>query len=242
METNVAGGNAGQTSGNVVERTDSLVLDRTSEQVAAVHPRPRNQAEGLRTFRAIGNRDEAEAYAVQHLPRYFVENYKPMQRQLMKKRRQAKEYTPGYRQKPWKLPRALEQWKNNVVANEGGPSVLLLVGSPGAGKTQWAKSFGRPVEMNRGWEPDAFADGSTHLVMNDMNWVPSGPWAELLSCRESFEVKGRRGKKNKTFTFGKPVIVTCNIDNDPRKIRRVAALFRGELVVVVELGSREMLY
>ncbi|TLS25864.1 hypothetical protein PpBr36_06942 [Pyricularia pennisetigena] len=232
MEKNASVGQAGQTSGNVAERNGCMDLSETSKQDPAVQLRPRTNAEARKMLADIKYREEAVEFAKKFLPRAYVEDHIRIKRKLSKKPRLAKEYVPSYPPKPWKLPKALQQWQNSVVANEGRPSVLLL-----ACKTEWARSFGKPAEMGPKWYPDAFADGNTHLIMNNMMWGAGGPWAEILSCKPSFVVK-RRGGNGKTYTLGKPVVVTCNRDNDPRKNPRVAALFKAEHVVAVDLRRK----
>ncbi|KAI6359563.1 hypothetical protein MCOR25_007013 [Pyricularia grisea] len=242
MEMHDPRGQADQTYGYVAEGTDSVGLGRSSEQKPAVRQEFRDMKEKSKFLRSIEYADEAEEFIKKEMPGYYVNCYKQVRVRLNKKRQRA---VPGYHQKPWKLPRALQQWQHNITANEGRPSVLLLVGSYKTGKTEWAKSFGRPVEMTQKFDPNAFANDSTHLVMNDIVWgvrAYSGPWEEILSCKESFEMKCKGRKNKKTVTFGKPVIVTSNSDNDPRKNSLVAELFKGKHVVVVELKKNKLLF
>lgn len=151
------------------------------------------------------------------------------------KRKRAVPYTPDFPVKPWRVPSQLLQWwKRNFAEDRGGrPHALLLIGPLRTGKTEWAMSWGRPGTMTKCWNLDVLKSDCTHVVLNDMG-RDFKYWREMLGCQMTFTATGKY-RPQQTVQFGKPVIWTCNEDNDPRRWKNVAGYIKAAGVVVVTI-------
>ena len=95
-------------------------------------------------------------------------------------------------------------------------------------------SWGNPAHMTNGWDMDALTDDCSHVVLNDIDVKKFSYWREFLGCQMSFVVTAK-WRRERTVRFGKPVIWTCNFDNDPRKVKIVGDYLKQVDIVVVEV-------
>jgi hypothetical protein len=117
---------------------------------------------------------------------------------------------------------------------------LILVGGARLGKSAWACAAGkRPIVMNGQWNMANYRPDATHLVLNDVGSSRFGSghrkyWRDLLGCQEYLEAHDRY-TRTKKLKWKLTLIVTCNWDNDPRRIPEIAKYLDGKPCVVVEL-------
>jgi hypothetical protein len=143
---------------------------------------------------------------------------------------------------PWNVPPVLEEWKQKYVdvRCKGRPIPLILIGGSRLGKTEWAASAGaRPIVMSKTWNVKKYIREGTHVVLNDVDFRTFGSgvnryWRELLGCQLQFDAHDRY-TSTRNLDWGFPLIVTCNYDNDPRKIPEVAEYLAHAPCVVVEI-------
>lgn len=216
-------------------RSDAENSEKVIDQKTVVRRRM-TEREKYRIFCDIEYQDEAKHFATKHLPNMCVLSFRKIDRKLSKKRRRTEMCVSTYQQRPWNVTAELTEWEKKAVAGAMGgmPTVLLLVGPPKTGKMEWAMSFGRPVKMIGMWNIDALTDDFTHLVLKNIRWREFPYSNEVLGCQGSF-IAGGKYKKKRMIRFGRPVVVTCNNDNDPRKDKRVGGLFKGPGVMVIEV-------
>lgn len=191
-------------------------------------------------FIAMEYAEEAKSFAIKHFPRRYVNNFCNYQAILAtKKPKPMEEHVPSFDVYPWRVPERLVRWRRDCLEGDGGRGKrgLLLIGPPMTGKTQWAKSFGRPAEMTNGWDMDALVDDCTHFILNDIRWDTFPYWRELLGKQDSFVATGKYRKMTR-IKFGKPVIVTSNLDNDPRKNRDIRQYLSSVGIKVVAVRSK----
>jgi hypothetical protein len=140
------------------------------------------------------------------------------------------------RLQPWITPREMFEWQRAHLG-ERVPSErvvpLIVVGLPRLGKTEWAKRVGeRPWSMSAQWNIATYDQNATHVVLNNVNFGKFKYWREVLGCETGFYVSRTRYIK-----WGFPLIVTCNPDNDPRRVPKIAAYMEEVGCVVVELDK-----
>jgi hypothetical protein len=145
---------------------------------------------------------------------------------------------------PWKVPREVEEWHTRNVLSEvaGRPEPLILIGGARLGKTEWAVRAGaKPIVMSGSWNAKNYRADATHVVLNDVDFRSFGSgknlyWREFLGCQKWIDMHDRY-MPTSCKKWGWPVIVTCNHDNDPRKIGFVEEYLRSAPCVVVELSE-----
>jgi hypothetical protein len=140
------------------------------------------------------------------------------------------------RLQPGVIPREMSEWQRTHLG-EQVPSErvvpLIVVGLPRLGKTEWAEHVGeRPLSMSVQWNFAKYDKNATHVVLNNMNFGKFKYWREVLGCETGFYVSRTRYIK-----WGFPLIVTCNADNDPRRVPKIAAYMEEVGCVVVELDK-----
>lgn len=153
--------------------------------------------------------------------------------------------------KQWRVPRPILQWrKRNFVCKDGvftpkkghRHTSLVIIGPPRSGKTSWAGAWGKPTMMNGGWDMgQLLQDGSTHLVMNDVDTRGFRNKRELAGCQKFITATGKY-RDERTIPWGKPVIWTCNEDNSVLRDRRLATYLAESEAVIVKLGAGDKLY
>ncbi|WQF90186.1 Putative geminivirus AL1 replication-associated protein, CLV type [Colletotrichum destructivum] len=174
-----------------------------------------------------------------HFPQKYIQCYIKTEKFIQsKKRKVAVEHVPDFPVKGWVVPPELLQWRkeNFGIGRVGRPISLILIGPPRCGKTQWALSFGRPVEMSNMFCFDALTEDCTHLVVNDMVVKNFKPWEEFMGGQMRVNAKGKYRAK-KVVEWGKPTIWTCNKDNDLRKDPAVKRFLASSSVLVVEIDK-----
>ncbi|KAL2140874.1 hypothetical protein VTI28DRAFT_3165 [Corynascus sepedonium] len=148
-------------------------------------------------------------------------------------------HQPSFKPGQWKVPKQLLKWKHRNVLNkpEGRPQAVLLIGPPRTGKTEWARSFGLPCVMTHGWSYDAYDEDCTHVVLNDI-CLSEFPYWRVFLGGQSWLVSTGKYRPETRRRFGKPVIWTCNFDNDPRRNKEVAKYIASAGVLVVTVHKR----
>jgi hypothetical protein len=140
------------------------------------------------------------------------------------------------RLQPWIISREMSEWQRAHLGERvpsGRVVPLILVGMPRLGKTEWAERVGeRPLKMSVQWNIAEYDINATHVVLNNMNFGKFKYWREVLGCETGFYLSRTRYIK-----WGFPLIVTCNADNDPRRIPKIAAYIEEVGCVVVELDK-----
>jgi hypothetical protein len=116
----------------------------------------------------------------------------------------------------------------------GRVRALLLIGPAYTGKTEWAKSFGRPCEMTHAWCMGKLVEDSTHVVLNDIDVDSFEYWREFLGCQKSFFGTGKY-REERELRLDRPVIWTCNSDDDPRRKKVVRGYIAAADVQVVKI-------
>lgn len=133
-------------------------------------------------------------------------------------------HEPDFYVLPWKVPPEMKKWYNDnfVRGRSGRATVLVIVGPSHYGKTEWAMSFGRPIEMTRRWNSDELSKTDyTHLVLNDIDSKAFPYIRELAS-------------------FNKPVIFTCCEDNSVLKEKTFRLYSEQSEVVIVKLHKKKL--
>lgn len=86
-------------------------------------------------------------------PQAFMGSYNNYMNYLNgeKRRKIRPRVRPRYLTEPWKVPLELERWKREYIdeRKEGRGGLLILVGPPRSGKTEWGLSFGQPWRCPR---------------------------------------------------------------------------------------------
>jgi len=188
--------------------------------------------------------DKAKQMIKDEDPLRFIMSYNNVKNFLVneKTRKYQRVEDESFTKLPWKLPDEITEWKTNNIDNRilGRPNSLLIIGAPKSGKTQWALSFGKPMEMSRKWNMKNYRADSTHLVVNDVpvkgfGYGGDSYWREVLGCQASFDATDKY-LENRRLKWNFPCIWTCNTDLDPRKDRDVEEYLRLSGCVVVDLG------
>lgn len=194
------------------------------------------------------SREAAEELIRKNFPRMYVMNHPSVQAFLREKAKggMVTPYEPDFVRGPWKVPAKVLQWRSRNFPVEGGgrPQLLVLEGWPRSGKTEWALSFGRPVQMTGGWNMDEVTRrGFTHIVLNDINLKTFPYKREMVGCQRVVTVTGK-WRPEKTITLGVPVIWTCNEDNSLVKDAEMKKYIEqsGKDVVYVKLRKGRKLY
>ncbi|RMZ72347.1 Geminivirus AL1 replication-associated catalytic domain [Pyrenophora seminiperda CCB06] len=145
---------------------------------------------------------------------------------------------------PWRVPEEMRAWQEKYLSGTfvGRPVPLLIIGGPRLGKTLWAIRAGeRPMVMS-GWNMRKYSPSASHIVLNDVDFRRFGSgghqyWREVLGCQAEFDAHDRYCR-TKTLKWLFPAVVTCNFDNDPRRVPEIAEYLRQSPCVVVELLER----
>lgn len=178
-------------------------------------------------------------------PKGFVKNYNNNMAFLNgEKRRKVSGWVSQVTEwRPWKLPVEMEAWKQeNILTKRVRPVPLIVVGEPRWGKTEWAVSAGeRPLVMTKAWNLANYRDDATHVVLNDIDFQKFGSggllyWREVLGCQSFFDASDKYARKQ-CLSWGFPLIITCNWDNDPRLVPEIARYLEHAPCVVVELDG-----
>lgn len=145
--------------------------------------------------------------------------------------------------KPWVLPPGLEEWKQqNIVSRPKGTRAvpLILIGPSRLGKTEWAvHAADKPIVMSGSWNLRNYIAEATHVVLSDVNFRSFGHngsvyWRGVLGCQDGFDASDKYMKRG-YVKWDLLAIVTCNKDNDPRKVPEIAEYLQHAPVVVVEI-------
>ena len=151
-------------------------------------------------------------------------NYLAGEKQRVVKPRQR----PAYLTDPWKVPFELEAWKRENIdeRKSGRGGLLVLVGAPRTGKTQWALDIGLPMEMSKKWNMRSFRSGATHVVVSDCdvkNFGFGGDsfWREVMGSQMSFSASDKYMDTRELDWGGMPCVWTCNDDLDPMLVPEV---------------------
>lgn len=156
---------------------------------------------------------------------------------------------PDYLTEGWKVPWELQEWtrKNIDERQPGRGNCLLLIGAPRTGKTQWALSFGKPMEMEKKWNMRSFRLGATHIVVSDCdvrNFGFGGDsyWREVMGCQMKFSASDKFMETRELQWGGVPCIWTCNEDLNPMVVAEVREYLEtsGDSVTVYNLGSNRL--
>lgn len=193
---------------------------------------------------AVDGRQEAELLFQKYFKRNYVLNHGQIDAYLRKKKPPpALRHEPDFPVKPWRVPATMLQWrKANFGPNRSGrPVPLVIVGDSRCGKTEWSLSFGFPVQMTGGWNVDELLKpGCTHLVLNDIDDVSKFPNArDFAGCQRYITVTGK-WKPEMTLEWNRPVIWTCNKDNNVMNHPKIGPYLKQTGAVVVKLGKKKL--
>ena len=142
----------------------------------------------------------------------------------------------------WCVTEEMQRWYDDNFGSEskGQPTCLVLVGVPRAGKSEWTRSWGRPVGMSAEWNvKELLRSGATHLVLDDINWKTFAYKRAVAQCAEHIPVVEDNGKL-RMIKFGLPVIITSNEDSSPLKDESMEEYLREANAVVVDVGKDKM--
>ncbi|KAH8203902.1 hypothetical protein TruAng_001966 [Truncatella angustata] len=201
----------------------------------------RQQEEGwCREALDLVYQDETDAFLREHFPVKYVWQPHAVAKFVSTKKVRAKPAVKRtYKRKPFKIPKELVSWLRRNIGSRrkmGRPSCLLIVGPSKYGKTEWAKSFGRPIVMQSKFVYDLMTSECTHIVLNDIDLRKFENWRDFMGCQMEVAIDGKY-REEKMMDWGKPAIFTANADNNPLKDEAVAQYFKesgGTLVVIEE--------
>jgi hypothetical protein len=143
-------------------------------------------------------------------------------------------YVVDYEQKPYRPTARMGRWLRENFGGQrrkGRPTCLVLVGDSRYGKTDWAMSFGNPVMMVNKLVFDEMTTECSHIVLNDMAFNTFREWREFMGCQNSVAITGKY-RDEVLLPWGKPAIITCNRDNNPLRVKKMADYFRQSKGVV----------
>ncbi|GAB1194097.1 hypothetical protein APSETT444_003338 [Aspergillus pseudonomiae] len=190
--------------------------------------------------------DRAKQMLQEADPRRFIYNYTAVKSYLSNEKKRRRKETAVKREwwNEWKVPIEMEKWKWENIDNpmKGRPTALVLVGNGKTGKTSWAKSFGRPMEMTKEWNMKAYGKGYSHIVVNNAGVKEFGPngktyWREVLGCRENFSATDKY-MEVEDLEWNLACVWCCNFDQDPRRFPEVKKYMEDCGVVVVEVRDK----
>ncbi|PON28884.1 hypothetical protein TGAM01_v201992 [Trichoderma gamsii] len=141
--------------------------------------------------------------------------------------------------KPWKATFKMLKWKRDNIDNLGSkrPKVLVIVGPPRCGKTEWAMSFGRPIQMMGRWNLDEmFKKDYTHLVLDDIH-SKFRYKRELASGQKLEKAKGKY-RREQTINFDKPVIFTFDPNNKVWNDKKFQGYLSDSGAVIVKVSRK----
>lgn len=188
-------------------------------------------------------REGAEVLLRKWFPKEYIFHYGQLEAFLkMKERAPAVAYEPDFERRPFRIPARLAKWKREQFSptRKGRPRCVVIVGRSRTGKTQWGMSFGRPAVMTTGWNVDALTqEGITHVVLNDINLDKFPNARDMAGCQDLITVTGKY-RSERTIKFGKPVIWTCNEDNDVTKHPVLEQYLKDTKAVVVRLRNKRL--
>jgi hypothetical protein len=140
--------------------------------------------------------------------------------------------------RPWSVPREMEAWVEKHIVNgkEDRGVPLVLIGAAGTGKSEWAARVGcRPLVVPG---ENVYKGNASHIVLNDIDFSASPGWCELLGYYSSRR-RLRRVQRRGWGVMGRlPVIVTCNADLDPQRVRGLSTLLKSAGCVFVEITEK----
>ena len=141
---------------------------------------------------------------------------------------------------PWRKHKGIDCWigENTMVRSKGERpgGALVIVGPRFAGKTTWARHFGKHVYLSALHCPtamDVSHDG--YVVCDDM--TKEYPYAkQVLSCQSVVTMSGDDGKTVQ-IRWGRPCIWTCDQWDDPRKWSGEMAAFVAQVCTVLDMNE-----
>lgn len=191
--------------------------------------------------------EKARGLLREHFPRTFAISHGSVLSFLREKEQapvpvHVPDFTPGR----WKVPAKMLKWRkdNFPVVSGGRPQLLIVQGPPRCGKTEWALSFGRPVQMTGSWNMDELLRRDfTHVVLNDIHLKTFRYKREMAGCQSFFTATGKY-REERTVKLGVPVIWTCNSDNSPVHDVEMKEYIRqsGKSVVYVKIRPGRKLF
>lgn len=150
-------------------------------------------------------------------PSYFTSHYIALKQIAYDKYiPKQKEYVPRYLEFANIPPLCLHWVDNELHGGKERPLALVLVGESRTGKTEWARSLGKHMYMNAGfnlsiWDPDA-----DYIVIDDFDVDPEVPlerafrnWKQFFGAQREFTLTDKYCRKQKV-TWGKPMIFISN--------------------------------
>ena len=160
-----------------------------------------------------------------------------------KKRRKVDERGDvDYVAQPWMLPTEMEDWKRmNIDCALGGrKKSLLVIGGTRLGKSEWAKSFGKPIDMEGGWSMKEYFEGATHCVVDDcrlgkFGWDGAYYWEQVIGCQTSFIANDKNMSKRR-LNWNIPCVWLANEYSDPWRNKNSNSYVEGNCIVVVLTG------
>ncbi|KAH7038422.1 uncharacterized protein B0I36DRAFT_316382 [Microdochium trichocladiopsis] len=154
-----------------------------------------------------------------------------------KRRRFLPPVGPVFHFDPVYIPQAMLEWKAKWIDQPYGaaerPQALVLTGPTRTGKTAWAESFGNPLIVNTNFRLDDWREDCTHIVLNDVVLADFKYTREMLGCQRWFNGTDKF-KPTVRLALGKPVIWTCNEDNNPLR-KKVWRKYAEDSVVQVKV-------
>lgn len=121
------------------------------------------------------------------------------------------------------LPPAVKEWADRWIWNRGAncterPKSLIICGPSRYGKTEWAKTLGKFIHMEQIFNLDNMRTDESYrfIVLDDLDWSSFPFWKAFLGCQRRFTLSDKYRQKVNIRNWGKPCIVLCNEDNNPR--------------------------
>lgn len=151
----------------------------------------------------------------------------------------ARPHSPDFEVKDWKIPDVLKKWKKDNFDELGGghPTALVLIGPSRYGKTEWAMSFGRPVDMTGWWDvKQVLKTDYTHVVLNGIH-QDFRYKQEMATCQKVIRVRGK-GTRAYTRDFDKPVIFTFHPDDKVLKDDKFLSYLIDSKAVFVNVSEK----
>lgn len=148
---------------------------------------------------------------------------------------------------PWRCHKGIDGWvQRNIKMRRAGmrlEGALILIGPPFAGKTTWARRFGKHVYMSSMHCPRAVEEAkheTGYVVCDDMD--KGYPYAkQVLSNQLTLTMVDDHGKTVQV-PWDRPCIWICNRSDDPRKWSEDWKEFISEVCTVFDMYEREWEY
>ena len=139
---------------------------------------------------------------------------------------------------PWRKHKGVDEWvEENVLEHCKGKrpgGALILVGPRYAGKTAWARQFGKHIymaAMHCATAVEAPHDG--YVVCDDM--TKDYPYAKQMLSSQPVVTMSRDDGKVVQTAWGRPCIWVCDKWDDPRRWSAEMAEFIGEACTVFDM-------